>query len=82
MTNPYIMSYHSNLKHRILNNELIGFEVIENYIGNSNRMLLYFKSEPKIRPVLANKIDEYKELLKDINTKFNRVTEGICPIIF
>lgn len=76
------MSYHSDLKNRILNNELIGFELVENYIGSTNRMLLYFNSEPKIRPVLANKIDEYKELLKDINTKFNQVTEGICPIIF
>ena len=76
------MAYHSVLKERIKNNELIGVEYIENYLGSTSRMLLYFRSEPKIRPILEHKIEEYKILVQDINKKFEQFTKSISPIEF
>lgn len=76
------MAYHSILKQRIKNNELIGVEYVENYLGSNSRLLLYFKSEPKIRPILQHKIDEYRELLENINTKFEQFTNKISPVQF
>ena len=67
------MAYHSILKERIQNDELLGVEYIENYLGSNSRLLLYFKSEPKIRPILQHKIEEYRELLENINTKFEQL---------
>lgn len=76
------MAYHSKLKERIKNNELIGVEYVENYLGSNSRLLLYFNSEPKIRPILQHKIEEYKELLENINTKFEQFTNKISPVQF
>jgi hypothetical protein len=76
------MAYHSDLKQRIKNNELIGFELIQDYQGRAEKMLLFFQSEPKIRPILKNKIEEYKEMLKDINTRFEQITTGFSPIAY
>ena len=76
------MAYHSELKQRIRNNELLGVEYIENYFGDTSRMLLYFQSEPKIRPILADKIEEYRLILKGINTRFEQFTKNISPIDF
>ena len=74
------MSYHLNLQERIQNNELIGFEIFQDYQGKAEKMLLYFQSEPKIRPILKNKIEEYKEILKGINTRFEHLTIGFSPV--
>ncbi|MEX1001812.1 MAG: hypothetical protein WDZ35_06835 [Crocinitomicaceae bacterium] len=74
--------YHETLKERIQNNELIGYEVVNNYVNGSPRLLLYFESEPKIRPVLKHKIKEYKKILDKIETKFEQITESISPIIY
>lgn len=76
------MAYHKDLKQRISNNELIGFEIFQDYQGRAEKMLLYFQSEPKIRPILKNKIEEYKEMLKDINTRFEQITTGFSPIAY
>ena len=77
-----VMAYHKDLKQRIQNNELIGFEIFQDYQGKAEKMLLYFQSEPKIRPILKNKIEEYKEMLKDINTRFEQITTGFSPIAY
>lgn len=76
------MAYHTDLRQRIKNNELIGFEIFQDYQGRAEKMLLYFQSEPKIRPILKNKIEEYKEMLKDINTRFEQITTGFSPIAY
>ena len=76
------MAYHTTLKERIKNNELIGVEYVENYLGSNSRLFLYFKSEPKIRPILNNKIEEYKDILANINTKFEQFSQSFSPIIF
>ena len=77
-----MFQYHETLKERIENNELIGYEFIENYLNGSPRLLLYFESEPKIRPVLKHKIKEYRRMLEKIETKFEQITESISPITF
>ena len=74
--------YHEALKERIQNDELIGYEMVKDYHGGTPRLLLYFESEPKIMPVLKNKIKEYTRILDKIETKFEQITERISPIIY
>ncbi len=56
--------YHNKIKQRIKNNELRGFEYVEKYKNISPCLLLYFTTEPKIRPIRAHRFDEYEALLK------------------
>ena len=56
--------YHNKIKQRIKNNELSGYEYVEKYKNISPCLLLYFITEPKIRPIRAHRFDEYEALLK------------------
>lgn len=59
--------YHNKIKQRIQNDELIGFEYVKTYKGISPCLLLYFKTEPHVRPIRPHRYDEYEEYLEDFN---------------
>lgn len=58
--------YHNKIKQRINNNELTNFEYVENYKNISPCLLLYFSTEPKIRPIREHRFNEYEKILKKL----------------
>lgn len=58
--------YHNIIKQRIKNNELIRYEYVEKYKNIKPCLLLYFSTEPKIRPIREHRFKEYEEVLKNI----------------
>ena len=56
--------YHNKIKQRIKNGELISFEFVEKYKNISPCLVLYFKTEPFIRPIREHRFSEYRQLLK------------------
>lgn len=55
--------YHNQIKKRIKNCELIGFEYVERYKNIAPCLLLYFDTEPKVKPIRAHKFKEYEKIL-------------------
>lgn len=58
--------YHNKIKQRIKNNELKGFEYVDNYKSISPCLLLYFTTEPLIKPIRAHRFKEYEEILNKL----------------
>ena len=58
--------YHNKIKQRIRNNELAYYEYVDSYKKITPCLLLYFDTEPKIRPIREHRFQEYEELLKNI----------------
>jgi hypothetical protein len=58
--------YHNKIKQRINNNELVNFEYVEQYKNISPCLLLYFSTEPKIRPIREHRFKEYEKILKKL----------------
>lgn len=56
--------YHNKIKQRIKNNELIRYEYVDKYKSISPCMLLYFDTEPQIRPIRQHRFKEYESILK------------------
>lgn len=56
--------YHNRIKQRINNGELISYEFVEKYKNISPCLVLYFKTEPYVRPIREHRFSEYRELLK------------------
>ena len=56
--------YHNKIKQRINNKELIGYEYVESYKKIKPCLLLYFSTDPKIRPIRQHRFQQYEELLK------------------
>jgi len=56
--------YHNKIKQRIKNNELIGYEYVDEYKGISPCLLLYFSTEPKVRPIRKHRFEEYEKFLE------------------
>ena len=56
--------YHNKIKQRIKNGELVSFEFVEKYKNISPCLVLYFKTEPIIRPIREHRFSEYRQLLK------------------
>ena len=50
--------YHNRIQQRIKNKELV------NYKDISLCLLLYFSTEPKIRPIREHRFKQYEDLLK------------------
>ena len=63
--------YHNKIKQRINNQELIGYEYVSSYNNIEPCLLLYFNTEPKIRPIREYRFEEYHELLDQIDLKDN-----------
>ena len=55
--------YHNKIKQRIKNKELVKYEYVERYKNISPCLLLYFDTEPKIRPIREHRFKEYEKLL-------------------
>lgn len=55
--------YHNRIKQRINNNELTGFKYVDEYNGIKPCLLLYFETEPKIRPICSHRFEEYEKIL-------------------
>lgn len=56
--------YHNKIKQRIRNGELTAYEFVEKYNGISPCLLLYFNTEPFVRPIREHRFEAYGELLK------------------
>ena len=55
--------YHNKIKQRIKNGELTNFEFVEKYKNISPCLVLYFSTEPFIKPVREHRFEEYRLLL-------------------
>lgn len=55
--------YHNKIKQRINSGELSGFDFVEKYKNISPCLLLYFETEPKVRPIREHRFEEYKTIL-------------------
>ena len=56
--------YHNKIRQRINNDELIGFEFKDDYKGIKPVLLLYFNTEPRVRPIREHRFNEYIKILK------------------
>lgn len=65
--------YHNEIKKRIKNNELMWYEYVDEYNSISPCLLLYFSTEPLIRPIRKYRFEEYELILKGTIKK-----EGRC----
>ena len=61
--------YHNKIKQRIANNELIKYEYVDKYKNISPCLLLYFETEPYIRPIRKHRFKEYEMILNSISVK-------------
>lgn len=57
--------YHNKIKQRIKNNELTGYEYVDKYKAITPCLLLYFSTDPKIRPIREHRFTEYESLLQN-----------------
>ena len=58
--------YHNKIKQRIRNKELIDYKYVESYKKIKPCLLLYFDTEPLIRPIREHRFKEYEIFLNDI----------------
>ena len=56
-------------KQRIKNNELLRYEFVDRYKNIVPCLLLYFETEPKIRPIRAHRFEEYEAIFKKFKLK-------------
>jgi len=56
--------YHNKIKQRIKNNELVDYQYVASYKKIKPCLLLYFDTEPKVRPIREHRFSEYESLLK------------------
>jgi hypothetical protein len=57
--------YHNKIRQRIKNNELTGYEYVDEYKAIRPCLLLYFSTEPTIRPVRKHRFEEYEQILQE-----------------
>ena len=55
--------YHNKIKQRIRNQELVRYEYVDRYKDISPCLLLYFSTDPKIRPIREHRFLEYEMIL-------------------
>ena len=55
--------YHNKIKQRIKNDELTSFEFVEKYKAISPCLVLFFRTEPFVKPIRQHRFEEYAELL-------------------
>ena len=57
--------YHNKIKQRIKNDELTGYEYVNEYNSISPCLLLYFSTEPMTRPIRKHRFKEYELILQE-----------------
>lgn len=55
--------YHNRIKQRIRAGELVGYEYVEDYPRMGEALVLYFSTNPPVRPIRPYRYAEYKPLL-------------------
>ena len=58
--------YHNKIKQRIKNDELIDYEYVPSYKSISPCLLLYFSTEPYIRPIREHRFEEYEDFFESL----------------
>ncbi len=53
--------------HNKINHELERYEYVDKYKAISPCLLLYFHTEPKIKPIREHRFKEYEEILDNLN---------------
>lgn len=61
--------YHNQIKKRIKNNELIGYEFVDDYPGIGEALVLHFCTYPYIRVIGPSAYEEYVDILAGWNVK-------------
>ncbi|MFJ1352074.1 hypothetical protein [Capnocytophaga canimorsus] len=56
--------YHNKIKQRIKNGELVKYEYVASYKHISPCLLLYFNTEPYVRPIREHRFAEYQPILE------------------
>jgi hypothetical protein len=64
--------YHNKIKQRIEKGELIGYEFVEKYKQIAPCLLLYFSTDPSVRPIREHRFESYKEILE----QFDKIKAG------
>jgi archaellum component FlaC len=67
---------YENLKERIKNNELIGYEYVEKFANNLPGLILFFEAESKIHTIAHEKVEEFKDLVKGLELRFALFTKS------
>ncbi|MEI8204714.1 MAG: hypothetical protein WCH34_16970 [Bacteroidota bacterium] len=57
--------YHNKIKQRIHNKELTGYEYVDEYKTIKPCLLLYFSTEPYIRPIRKHRFEEYELIIQE-----------------
>ena len=57
--------YHNKIKQRIKNKELIKYEYVAAYKNIKPCLVLYFNTDPYIKPIREHRFEEYEQLFKD-----------------
>lgn len=57
--------YHNKIKQRMADGEFIRYEYVAKYKQIAPCLLLYFNTEPYIRPIREHRFEEYEQVLKD-----------------
>lgn len=58
-------AYHNNIKKRIANGELTGFQFVDDYPHIGEALVLCFKTNPILRPIRPHRWVEYVGILMD-----------------
>ena len=61
--------YHNKIKQRIKNGELVNYEYVDKYKQIAPALLLYFKTEPYIRPIREHRFEDYENLFRELEIK-------------
>ena len=61
----FMYPYHNTIKQRIRNRELVKYEYVDTYKNISPCLLLYFNTNPNLRPIRKHKFQEYQALLDE-----------------
>lgn len=66
--------YHNKIKQRINSGELVHYEFVDAYKAIRPCLLLYFRTEPFVKPIRAHRFEEYKLILEnwELNLKDNK----------
>lgn len=68
--------YHNRIKQRIRNGELVRYEFVDDYREIGECLLLWFCTDPAVRPVRPNRYWEYADLLDAWNRSRDRGRES------
>ena len=61
--------YHNKIKQRINNKELTRYEYVKKYKDISPCLLLYFETEPIVRPIREHRFEEYEAIFNEQNIR-------------